>query len=62
MAHFWALAILPFAFALLVSEAVAALERRVESCAAARTRRAAAGRPARPDAAVQNGMSSSRSS
>lgn len=38
MAHFWALAILLFAFALLVSEAVAALERRVEYYAAARSR------------------------
>lgn len=52
MAHFWALAILLFAFALLASEAVAALERRVEYYAASRSRRAP----------PQNGMSSSRSS
>lgn len=38
MAHFWALAILLFGFALILSEAVAALERRVEYYAAARTR------------------------
>jgi hypothetical protein len=38
MAHFWGLAILLFAFALLASEAIAVLERRVETYAAVRNR------------------------
>lgn len=38
MAHFWALALVLFAFALLLAEAVAWVERRVEPWAAARSR------------------------
>jgi NitT/TauT family transport system permease protein len=38
MAHFWALAILLFAFALLTSEAIAVFERRVQTYAAVRHR------------------------